>query len=243
MQVSSDRPDLRKAGIYFLFGRDEHDSEVFSVYVGEAEEVLSRLMQHRDKDFWNEAVTFISKDENLNKAHVKFLEYRAYKAIQDAKRAKLKNANTPTCPVISELEQSVMLEFFDNLELLVSTLGYKIFEPLSMPKNETTELYFIQAARGANARAIISNEGVVVLEGSFAADSVTPSAANWVTNIRERLLETEVLINNENKLIFSRDYLFSSPSTAAAIVMGRSANGLQEWKDQAGRSLKDTEAL
>ncbi len=70
----ADRKELYRAGVYFLFGRDETTNEIAIVYVGEAEEIYPRLQQHQDKEFWNEALVFVSKDENLNKAHIKFLE-------------------------------------------------------------------------------------------------------------------------------------------------------------------------
>lgn len=241
LKDSSNRPDLHKAGIYLLFGRDETDPELHNVYVGEAEEVHKRLTQQLEKDFWNEAVVFISKDENLNKAHVKFLEFHVYDAIKQVKRSNLENGNTPACPVISELEQSVMLEFLQNLKLLVSTLGYRIFEPLAVPRNEDLTIYAIKGARGANAEAAITNEGIVVREGSHAAMDVVPSASDWVTNTRKNLLDSGVLIYQGEKLLFTRDHVFSSPSTAAAIVMGRNANGLTEWKDLKGRTLKENE--
>ena len=61
----SDRPNLNSTGVYMLFGRNDDDKE--AVYIGEAEEVYTRLQSHlREKDFWNEVIVFISKDENLN---------------------------------------------------------------------------------------------------------------------------------------------------------------------------------
>lgn len=98
LKDSANRPDLRKAGIYFLFGRDENDSERSVAYVGEAEEVWKRVTEHQDKDFWTEAVVFISKEENLNKAHVRFSEYSIYDAGLAAKRCTLENITGPREP-------------------------------------------------------------------------------------------------------------------------------------------------
>lgn len=207
------------------------------VYVGEAEEIHKRVSQHQDKDFWNEAVICISKDENLNKAHIKFLEHELYRALSTVGRANLQNSVIPTQPKISELEQAFLVEFLENLKLLVSTLGYRIFEPLV--KAEATgspnQVYYIQAARGASATAVRTSEGVVVLAGSQAASTTVPSASPWVREIRQQITETRVI--NES-WIFQKDHTFASPSTAAAIVMGRNANGLVEWKDDQKRSMK-----
>lgn len=131
LKTVADREDLKKAGVYFLVGHDESDQPL--VYIGEAEEVYKRITQHQEKDFWTEVLAFVSKDENLNKAHVKYLEYTLHKDASDAGRYSLHNGNTPTKPAISEPERAVMLEFAENLRVMVGTLGYKLFEPLLIP--------------------------------------------------------------------------------------------------------------
>jgi len=238
---SADRTELRKAGIYFLFGRDEARIEANSVYVGEAEEVYKRVSQQQDKDFWTEVLLFISKDENLNKAHVKFLEFTAYSAAEAAARFELTNSNVPNKPAISEVEQAVMMEFFDNLKLLTGALGYKLFEPLAAPPGTAEDEYFISAARGANARAVLTNDGIVVRAGSEAAATVAPSTPESIVRQRDSLVQDGILRAEESKLVFTRDHLFASPSSAAAVVLGRSANGRIEWRDLQGRTIKDNE--
>lgn len=230
------RPDLKKAGVYFLIGRDENDKE--SVYIGEAEEVLKRLLQQQDKDFWSEALAFISKDENLNKAHIKYLEFTLHKQATDTGRYRITNSNTPNRPAISEAEQAVMTEFSENLKLLVGTMGFKIFEKLTKSNITKQEKYFISAARGAEAAGIMTSEGFVVLKGSKIASSEVPSIPESFKAKRQKVINENALENWE----FKEDYLFPSPSTAAAIVMGRSANGLIEWKKRDGSTLKDNEA-
>jgi hypothetical protein len=231
-----DRQDLRKAGVYFLFGRDDSDRE--AVYIGEAEEVMKRLLQHQDKDFWSEALVFISKDENLNKAHVKYLEYALHDQAIRTKRYSVINTNTPSCPAISEAEQAVMTEFAANLCLLVGTMGYKVFEKLTKTAVAKHDKFYISAARGARAEGVVTSEGFVVLKGSKCASSEVPSMPIAFANKRSQLLAEKTVENWE----FTQDYLFQSPSTAAAIVMGRSANGLIEWKKADGSTLRDNQA-
>ena len=232
----AEREDLKKAGVYFLVGHNESDQP--TVYIGEAEEVYKRITQHQDKDFWSEALAFISKDENLNKAHIKYLEYTLYKEATDAARFEIFNGNTPNKPAISEAERAVMLEFGENLRVMVGTLGYKIFEPLTKKRAEKQEKYFISAARGANARGFQTNEGFVVLKGSRIAKSEVPSTPEPVKTKRNALIEDKQI----EDFSLTKDILFSSPSLAAAVVMGRSANGLVEWKLKSGSTLKDNQA-
>ena len=232
----AEREDLKKAGVYFLVGHNESDQP--TVYIGEAEEVYKRLTQHQDKDFWSEALTFISKDENLNKAHIKYLEYTLHKEATEAARFEIYNGNTPNKPAISEAERAVMLEFGEHLRVMVGTLGYKIFEPLTKKLTEKQETYCISAARGADARGFQTNEGFVVLKGSRIADSDVPSTPQPIKAKRAAL----VVDKQVEGFVLTKDILFSSPSLAAAVVMGRSANGLVEWKQKNGSTLKDNQA-
>ncbi len=243
LKQSADRKEIRKTGIYFLLGRDEERIEGGIAYVGEAEDVYKRLGQHRGEDFWHEALLFISKDENLNKAHVKFLECEIFAAAQRADRYKLVNRNTPTQPGISESEQAVMTEFLQNLQLLVGAMGYKLFEPLRGEHKPASVVkkYFIKGARGADAQAVVTSEGIVVLQSSAAASSVVPSTPDSTRALRKQLEQESVLLKRDGNLKFQIDRLFSSPSSAASVVLGRSANGLIEWKDSEGGVLKESE--
>jgi hypothetical protein len=234
----SSRDDLRKAGVYFLVGHNP-DSDQPMVYIGEAEEVYKRITQHQDKEFWSEALAFVSKDENLNKAHVKYLEYTLHKDANESGRYEIFNGNTPNRPAISEAEQAVMLEFAENLRVMVGTLGFKFFEPLVNKKpSEKTEVYSLQGTRGASARGLPTNEGFVVLKGSQIASSQVPSTPPVVDRKRTALLND----GSTENFTLTKDVLFNSPSLAAAVVLGRSANGLIEWKLKGGSTLKDIQA-
>lgn len=241
LKESAKRDELAKAGVYFLFGKSEENPDEDAVYIGEAEEAYKRLTQQQKLEFWSEAVVFISKDENLNKAHVKYLESKLFEMAKAAKRYTIANSSTPTCPAISESEQAVMTEFISNLRILINTLGYKVLEPFADRAERQKDLYFIKSARGANGKAVVTNEGVVVIEGSEIATSTVPSMASAFVNQRQKLIDQGVIKKTNGKLVFTKDYLFSSPSTAAAVVMGRNANGRIEWKDSKGKTLKESE--
>jgi len=231
----SNRSDLKKPGVYFLIGHNEDDKE--AVYIGESEDVFKRLYQHQEKDFWTEALVFISKDENLNKAHIKYLEFSLHDEAVEANRYKVFNSNVPTKPAISEAEIAVMSEFSTNLKLLVGALGFRIFEKLTKSLTSKQDKYLIDAARGAVATGIMTTEGFVVFKGSKIASTEVPSMPESFKKKRAQIISEKVVIDFE----FTQDYLFSSPSTAAAVVMGRSANGLKEWKLKDGSNLGENE--
>jgi len=240
----ADRSDLVNTGIYMLFGKDDEGND--KVYIGEAEEILKRLNQHLvQKDFWNEAVVFVSKDENLNKAHIKYMEHRLYQIATMASRYKIDNVTTPAQTAISESDRADMEEFISNIRMLVNTLGHKLFdEKRASGIREKSDVFLIKAAkgtRGADAQGVQSTEGFVVFKGSKAAGETVPSAADHILQRRQSLVDNGILIKSGENLAFAEDCLFSSPSAAASIVMGRSANGMIEWKLLDGRTLKDVE--
>ena len=243
----SDRKDLKGTAVYFLFGKPETSVSKPKVYIGEAEDVYKRLVQHiAEKEFWNESVVFISKDENLNKAHIKYLESRLYESAVSSNRYEILNGNTPTKSSISEGDQAEMEEFIEYVEMLINVLGFKVFEPLIAETNSLdntdTQNLFISAARGANAIGRRVSDGFVVLKNSEIATDTVASFPSGFKALRDELLEIKTIQLISNKLVFAEDYLFSSPSAAAAVVMGRSANGLVEWKDATGKDLKTIEA-
>lgn len=241
----ADRADLNNTGIYLLFGKgdDGHDK----VYIGEAEEILRRLHQQlAQKDFWNEAITFISKDENLNKAHIKYIENRLHFLAKEAGRYQLENNIIPTQSSISEPDRAEMEEFISNIKLLVNTLGHKVFEEKREIKHSEQQqpIFFLKGARGAEAQGEPTTEGFVVFKGSKATLSTVNSISPSFSKYRQQLVEQGILVQDNDAGVyeFIEDSIFSSPSTAAVMVMGRNANGLLEWKLPNGTTLKEFES-
>jgi len=243
LNQSKDRADLQSPGIYLLFGRSDELGGKDHVYIGEAENIYERLKQHASgKDFWFEVITFISKDENLNKAHIKYLESRLYQLAKEADRFCLENTAKPTRSKISEADEAEMEEFLRNIHMFTSILGHKVFEPLAVQIDSKicdSSLLFIKSARGADGSGQVHPEGFIVFKGSFSAMEITVSfKKHHFFKLRQRLIDEGVLFLNNDYYEFATDYVFNSASAAAAIVQGRSANGLKEWKTKDGKDLK-----
>lgn len=236
----SNRPDAENTGVYFLLGKDENNMD--TIYVGEAEKMLTRLKQHlKDQLYWSDCIVVVSKDNLLNKAHVKFLENKFYGLAKTAGRSVVINSTVPTCSSISEYDEAMLLEFISNAKLLVNTLGYKIFDTIedsSVKKQNSQILFYIQAARGANAKGVIVADGFAVLKESAIATTTVPSMSDSLNRLRNELIEKGII---DSSFHFSRDHIFTSPSLAAAVVMGRNANGRTEWKTTDHKSIKDIE--
>lgn len=237
-----DRNDLKSTGVYLLLGKDNEGKDL--VYIGEAESILKRLNQQLTlKEFWNETILFISKDENLNKAHIKYLESRLYEIAKNAKRYKIENSVIPTQSSISESDTAEMEEFIQNIKVLTNTLGHKVFEEKRELKPKIKQgSFFIRAIRGADAKGEPTSEGFVVFKESKAAVNTVASMTQSFLNLRQRLIDEGAIKLVGDVYLFLEDYIFTSPSAASSVILGRNSNGLTEWKLRSGKTLKEFES-
>jgi hypothetical protein len=236
------RDEFSQTGVYLLLG-PRPDGEGDMLYVGEGDPVRPRLENHySQKDFWTKAVFFVAGSGQLNKAHVQFLESQLIQRAKAAKKLPLDNGNTPTEPSLSEADKADMQVFLDNMLGMLPILGISAFEVASLRVPNISTPLLSCSGKGVVAQGYESTQGFVVNAGSKAVLSSVPSMQEHVKgmfDLREDLIKNGVLADKVQYYEFSQDYTFSSPSTAAAVVLGRSANGRIEWKDKAGRTLKD----
>jgi hypothetical protein len=237
------RRELSRTGVYVLLGPPEA-SGLPRVYVGEGDPIRPRLEQHAaKKDFWTSCIAFTSKDENLNKAHVQYLEARLIALAVQAKRCVLDNGNAPALPSMSEADAADAEGFLTEMLLCFPVLGLGVFSTATVAQARGRTLYL--RAKGVEAEGLETAEGFVVRAGSTAVKSEVPSCHAYLKELRAALVDNGVLKASGDGCAFTQDYVFSSPSTAAGVVLGRSSNGRVEWKTKDGQTLKelqDTEA-
>ena len=239
------REELKQTGVYMLIGPRE-DGEGDLLYIGEGDPVRPRLENHyAQKDFWTRAVCFIAASGQLNKAHVQFLEANLIRLAKAAKRVPLDNGNQPLEPSLSEADRADMLVFLENMLGMLPVMGVHAFEQLVQPATAVAPSLMLKG-KGVTASGFEANQGFVVKEGSLAVGTTVPSMQQHVRSmydLRQELIGNGVLAQAGEGYRFSQDYAFTSPSTAAAVVLGRSANGRVEWKDAKGRTLKELQTL
>ncbi len=228
--------DNAKVGIYFLLSERE-DFDLPKVYIGEAEDLIKRIKQHdtQKEEYWNFAVAFVSSKNNLNKAHAKFLENHCFKIANETEKCSLKNSVIPTKSSITPQDRDFVLDFFDELKILLGTLGYPILDKSNLIK-KTGDL-FICKGKDAEALGNLTEEGFIVYAQSKSNLKESPSSGTWVGNLRKRLKEEGILKQEGEILVFTKDFEFNSPSAAAAVVLARRANGWTEWKTKQGKTL------
>lgn len=234
--------DLEGPGVYVLVDTAK-DTGLPAAYIGEGEAVGDRLSSHSDKD-WVQAIVFVSQSDNLTKAHIRYLEGKLIEEVKLVGRFTLKNAVASGAKLPAS-DREDMNAFLDRVRLLLPVLGCDLLEPVAQPARGGASQNLICTIKSLIAHGQRSPQGFVVLKGSGAAPQLRKSAcarAPWLISLREKLVNSKVLLEEGGRLRFAQDYEFSSPSTAAAVIHGGHANGLTAWKTSDGKTLKELEA-
>ncbi|MGP9837185.1 GIY-YIG nuclease family protein [Arthrobacter sp. 179] len=237
------RGEANSPGVYFLLGDNPEDPDRRSVYVGEADDVAVRLRQHNSastgKEFWNRVIFLTSKDANLTKAHVRYLESRFISLAIEANRSSLENGNESSKISLPEADLSDMEYFISQAQIVLPVLGLDAFRRRPTPTQSVGALGSKYSSpvfemkvptAGGLARAQDIDGEFVVAAGSQARSKWTGVGHSY-GGLYERLFSMGVLKIQDGGCVFADDYAFASPSAAAAIVAGRAANGRTSWRD------------
>lgn len=231
------KSNLDSQCVYFLIGESEEDNR--SVYVGEAEEFSKRINQHnQNKDFWNLVMVFTSKDDNLTKAHVKYLESKVTQEIKNNNTVHIENGNIPSKPKLPRSDIAEMEEFYEQMKVVASSLGYTFLEKID-ENSDSDDTFYIT---GPDSRGIgkYTDEGFFVLEGSTVRAEETKSINQGLSVNRFQAMKSEYLEKKDKKsYLVVKKIKFNSPSYAGGFVTGGNINGWKEWKDKAGKTLDE----
>lgn len=238
LNQANKRDEIQNVGTYFLFGKNEEHS-LQQVYIGESEDCFKRLRDHnRSKDFWTHAVVMVSKTSALTKTHVKYLEHLAVKRAQESSRFYTENDKVPAAPFVTESMEADLLDSFETIQVLLETLGYPLFDTVEEEPTSQKESFKLEG-RGIKAQGDLVDDGFIVYKGSEAKLDTVPSCHDYLINLRNQLIKDDILLNNGKHLFFNKNYVFSSPSTAGGVVLGRSTNGWTKWKSKDGKTLDE----
>jgi hypothetical protein len=232
------RGEMGRPGVYLLLGSSEGGAE--RLYVGEADVLRERMKQHAShKDFWTRFIAFTSTDESLNKAVVRYLEARLIALAKAANQWELDNGSVPAEPPLSEADRADAEWFLAEMLVIYALLGVDAFEAAATeePASVGAELLYL-SERGSEAIGREVADGFVVLSGSRARATETRGIGDYLRNLRRQLLERGVLVADGDHFVFAQDFRFASPSAAAGVVVGGSANGRTAWQDEHGVTLK-----
>ena len=234
------REESLSSGVYFLTGTDPETNKS-AIYIGEAECIRDRVKSHLSKDFWNNITFFITKDENLTKAHIKYIEGRLIETARSIERAVVMN-NQGSGAKLPESDREDMEVFLEKMQQVLPVLGVEAFvQATSKPEQDKQEDLISCNIKGLSATGYLTPNGIVVLKGSQAVLRERDSAKKWPSVMvqRNKLIEEGSLVEQNGAYVFTKDIEFSSPSSAAATIHGGSANGLTAWVNSSGVQLKD----
>lgn len=244
------RPECGRTGIYFLVGPDPDNSLRPLVYIGESDDVSTRLKQHNrpeltgpggGKDFWERVCLITSKDQNLTKAHVKYLESLLIKQAADTGRCQLVNGTAHEYINLPESDRADMAFFAEQIRTVLPVLGFDFLRGRAIPMGQQSSVASIVAPQSPRFMLEVPRHGIKAIgqevDGEFFVLEGTVARDQWVgvnggyKALYQQLCNDGVLGVSDNGLRrFTIDYAFSSPSAAAAVVSGRSANGREQWK-------------
>ena len=233
-------PESEQVAVYFLFGGSEDEEKL--VYIGQSGSLRDRLVAHnKTKDFWQKALVLISRTNSLTQTHALFLEWYCIQQATKADRYRLENSNAGTKPHTPAPLEADCLEIHETAQVLLSTLGFPLFESLGEIEDHTSkDNIFLCNAAGTNGRGLYTREGFVVLKDSIGrAANVNSMIGTSVERFRNRLIAEEVMRVDGDKVVFQKNHLFGSPSMAAIALLGRTANGWMTWKSPNGKTLDE----
>lgn len=245
-----ERPEVQNVALYFLFGDNDEVSRT-EAYIGEAEVGYERLKQHNvGKDFWDFAVLVVTNNNQnqFTKADVKYLEHLAYNEAVEAGRYAI-NQTITTNPFIPEWRKEDLLDVFETITLLLGTLGYPLFESYrgksigSSTNQDNDEELFYCSRRDSEAFGKWTEDGFIVYQGSKMASQSSPGFESKLNKHNEKiqkLLNDGILGKDDNnRIIFLKDYPFNSPSAASSFINQSPSNGWVDWKNINGKTLDE----
>lgn len=231
-----DQVDNNKPGLYILFGQNETSGEKLA-YIGESENFFSRITSHdAKKDFWDTAIIFTGE---LNRAYVKYLEHRATLLASEARRMMMENKVQPQLNSLSDYDRVAVDHFFENMQFILSSLNYEIFETLQKSLLNKEKYCLKLTDTNATAR-LLDNGSMLILAGSLAKKCDAASYIGWTKEERKKFLLNGILVQeNDDQYRLTEDIIVKSPSAAAAMMTARSINGWTAWKDTSGKTLDE----
>ncbi len=246
------REEASQTGAYVLLGPDLEGRRLQRVYVGEGENIRVRLDAHqKEKDFWTQGYVLTTKDDSLNKAHVRYLEARLLELAAKADNASLDNGTAPEPARLSEPEIAEMETYLDNVLPLFALVGVNVFEPAEEPAvasaSAVTPSEPVADERGerlhlktqlTEAEGEDRSRGFLVFEGAIGRKMKRVMIPGYA-QLRDRLLREGILVEEGDHVKLTKSHLFDSPSAAASVLSGGNKNGRTQWRDAAGRTLKE----
>ncbi|KMO43595.1 methionine sulfoxide reductase [Methylobacterium tarhaniae] len=249
------RPEAGYTGIYLLLGETDEGQPL--AYIGEGEDIGSRIRSHDvRRDWWTTAVLVTAAANRLNKAHAKYLESRLIEVARRVGRTAMENGPQPARPSLSEADVAKMEAFLYNLLMVLPAVRVDLFVQSARPESKPK----VTNALGNKPEAVrftldFKKHGIAAtafyLDGELVVESGSQARLRWTGQsstssygkLHDELIRASVLVPDGERCVFAQNYAFKSPSAAAAVIKGRSSNGLTSWHlEGTDKTYKEWEA-
>lgn len=239
VNLAENRKLLAFNGVYILV--DSLKAEKPEIYIGKGN-VKTRTSSHDSKkEFWNVVFAIRLKDNTgFNDAHNSYLEYYFVNKAHEIKQSVMnENKQAPKCPKLPE-ETLVELEcYITTIETLLSTMGLKCFQLLENKNIKKKDILSCTDKYGSFGEGEYTEEGFLLYKGAKCKLQMHKGTKHIAQ--RDELIASGLLKKEKDHYLLQDNKVFSSVSTAAAIVLGRRANGWTEWKNKDGKTLDELE--
>ena len=220
--------------IYFLLGNDDDEHPIPTIYVGQSNGA-GRIIDHKyKKSFWSHCIMFVSDNNAFDTNAIDYMEYYFIQKVVSAGVYMVENKDERKKePNVSIYDKPTYDQYITQIEFLLQIEGVR----LTLPAKKIAEKYYKLRGKGPSAQAYFQ-EGKFYLEvGSIIRPSATKSES--MKSIMDRRKQQIAQLLAEKKIAPSKDddrcyevlypLSFKSPSTMAVFVLGRSANGWDEF--------------
>jgi hypothetical protein len=239
LSVALGSEELNRTGVYILYG-EGLDGDLPLVYVGESDDISARFKTHDGdlkKDYWERFIAITSKDMNLTKAHVKYIESRLIKILKEAKKCAVANLTAPDFNKLPRSDLSDMNQFIAEVLLVLPVIGVDFFRKPQIKLMESTNTQSVSVrfvmkipTKGITATAVEVDGEFVVLAGAKGNLTEAVSFSEKMKSLRDQAFQSGRATKIDDK-VFSliENIAFSSPSAAAVFLVGTSRNGRTDW--------------
>lgn len=242
-EVGKKHDQLRQHGFYILLGKDREGRKM--AYIGETQDFTDRAKDHNQKkDFWDTALVFVSKANEIFTSEVLYLEYLGYKAAVEAGNYIIENTNEVKPTPLSADKKNEMELFFEDIQFLTRFYGCGIFDApeQSIVKEPGMEFSMKMSKVGLQARMFFYRDSkqYIIKAGSILAAKNYNSCSKRIAEFRNEVFANKKLaIRNGDLITLLQDIEIPetncSPSGAASFCAGTSFQGTEAWVDKDGK--------
>lgn len=218
-------------------------------YIGQTNDFTNRVTDHKiKKDWWDTALVFVSKADEIFASEVLYLEYLGWKTASKCKSFTIMNSKPIKEPGLSEDKKNDMELFFEEIKFLTEFYGCDVFKPLNLPNviDEVYERFYLNVEKRGIKAQVLYHEATkkYILEKGSTISAIHTSCSKGVKDFRDKFIEDKEFCKRDGnviRIIQSTNIPVESgkPSKVAEIITGTSMQGPTAFKNKDGKTFAE----